>query len=979
MARKPSKEQISEAPPTASARIPCPESIIEKVGKFHEHIDTYRAGDYSEAQLRIDFLNPMLEALGWDVDNKAGYAEAYRDVVYEDALKIGGTSKAPDYGFYIGGRAAGGGRKFFLEAKKPSASLRVDPKPAFQLRRYAYSAQLPLSILTNFREFIVYDTRLKPGAKDSATAGAIVTLKYTEYPNRWHDIASIFSREAILRGSFDKFARAKRKKGMEPLGEAFLKDIEQWRADLAKEIASSNPDITVEDLNFAVQRTIDRIIFLRICEDRGIEPIGNLQQLLNGGQVYARMGQIFRGADDRYNSGIFHFPAAGKRPDPDRTEAPDDLTLDLELRDQPIKKLIRGLYDQPNLYTAYEFSFIPPEILGQVYEQFLGKVITLTPAHRVRIEEKPEVRKAGGVYYTPSYIVDYIVRNTVGVLMEGKAPKEAAKLRILDPASGSGSFLIGAYQYLLDWHLRWYLDNDPDSHCKGANPPLMRTPIRSLDGTESKLPSSRSRASSGRYDYRLTTAKRKEILLNSIYGVDIDDQAVEVTKLSLLLKVLEGESHDSINAQVRIFHQRALPDLGKNIKCGNSLISDDFNDTDLSEGDRKRINKFNWQREFPRIFRSGGFDAVIGNPPYIFGEYHNVNTKPYLETNMRTAKGQYDTYWLFIERGVQLTRKGGRFSLIVPDALLARDQCESVRETLISAGLTSLYHCGSVFLAGVSAVVFTIEKGSKSSKIAAEIRQDTAAIEQHRCSLRRFVQDDCKRFLIHATDDEAKLLSQIIRSAKPLREYGRISRGEEIGKKHVLERGPVPILIGGDIGRYSLEQPSRFIRKATKDKALYASPKIVIVKTGVRCIASIDHDSVVTMQSVYNLHLADGSPKPQCVLAVLNSRLVAWLIHKTFTAYKLLFPQLNQTTIEAVPIPVPDAKRSARIVKLVDRLFDLRQKITAAKIPSDKERISREIESADRNIDRLVYELYGLSVDEIAIVERDTEPPAVSA
>lgn len=229
-----------ESSPSAPEKTPCPGIMLEKVRQFHEHIETYQSGDYNEAQLRIDFINPMLEALGWDVDNKQGYAEAYRDVVYEDALKIGGASKAPDYGFYIGGRAAGGGRKFFLEAKRPSVALRVDPKSAFQLRRYAWTAGLPLSILTNFRECLVFDTRIKPNAKDSATTAAILTLKFTEYPERWHEIASVFSRESILRGSFDKFAQAKRKKGMEPLGEAFLNDIEEWRAMLAREIAQQS-------------------------------------------------------------------------------------------------------------------------------------------------------------------------------------------------------------------------------------------------------------------------------------------------------------------------------------------------------------------------------------------------------------------------------------------------------------------------------------------------------------------------------------------------------------------------------------------------------------------------------------------------------------------------------------------------------------------------------------------------------------------
>ena len=252
------------------------------------------------------------------------------------------------------------------------------------------------------------------------------------------------------------------------MDDAFLDEIERWRADLARNLALRNPKLSQRDLNFAVQRTIDRIVFLRICEDRGIEVYGRLQALLNGEHTYRRLYQLFREADERYNSGLFHF-----QKEKDRVEPPDDLTPELEIDDAVLKKIIRRLYypDSP-----YEFSVLPADILGQVYEQFLGKVIRLTDGHQAKIEDKPEVKKAGGVYYTPTYIVDYIVKNTVGKLLENKTPKQAAKLRILDPACGSGSFLIGAYQYLLDWHRDWYSDNDPKKWATGKNPAIYQGP-----------------------------------------------------------------------------------------------------------------------------------------------------------------------------------------------------------------------------------------------------------------------------------------------------------------------------------------------------------------------------------------------------------------------------------------------------------------------------------------------------------------------
>src|SRR5216117_687408 len=520
-----------------------PAEIRELTERFERNKDAYRSPQYNETQLRREFLDPFFKALGWDIDNEQGYAEAYKDVIHEDSIKVGEATKAPDYCFRIGGA-----RKFFLEAKRPSVDIKHDVGPAFQLRRYGFTTKLPLNILSDFEEFAVYDCRFKPDQHDNAAAGRILYIPYTDYAKRWDEIAGIFSRDAVLKGAFDKFAESTRaKRGTADVDDEFLKTIEGWRANLARNLALRNPKRTQRELNFAVQRIIDRIIFLRICEGRGIEEYGRLQALTNGDRIYPRLAQQFEQAEDRYNSGLFHFKS-----EKDRQETPDELTLGLDLDDKLLRDILKSLY-YPE--SPYVFSALPADILGQVYEQFLGKVIRLTEGHRAVVEEKPEVKKAGGVYYTPTYIVDYIVRNTVGKLLENKTPKQAAKLRLLDPACGSGSFLIGAYQYLLDWHRDWYSDNDPKKSATGRNPVLYQAP-----GGE----------------WKLTTTERKRILLQNIFGVDIDAQAVETTKLSLLPKVLEGESKQTLATQLRFYHERALPDLGSNIKCGNSLIGQDF-------------------------------------------------------------------------------------------------------------------------------------------------------------------------------------------------------------------------------------------------------------------------------------------------------------------------------------------------------------------------------------------------------------------
>src|SRR6266545_3523080 len=280
-----------------------PDIVKSLVDRFEQHRDAYRSGRYNETQLRREFLDPFFEALGWDIFNKQSYAEMYKDVIHEDSLEIEGENKAPDYAFRIGGT-----RKFFVEAKKPAVNIEMNIHPAFQLRRYAWSAKLPLGILTDFEEFAIYDCRIKPDKADKASTGRVILLSYKDYIEKWDEIATIFSHEAVLGGSFDRYAEGmKTKKGTTEVDDAFLAEIERWRDLLAKNIALRNPNLTVRELNYAVQMTIDRIVFLRICEDRGVERDEQLKEISAGRNVYENLCQLFQRADMRYNSGLFHF------------------------------------------------------------------------------------------------------------------------------------------------------------------------------------------------------------------------------------------------------------------------------------------------------------------------------------------------------------------------------------------------------------------------------------------------------------------------------------------------------------------------------------------------------------------------------------------------------------------------------------------------------------------------------------------------
>jgi len=957
-----------------------PKSILSLVERFELYQESYRSGQYNEAQLRHDFLDPFWEILGWDIHNKQGFAEAYRDVIYEGALRIGHATKAPDYCFRIGGT-----RKFFLEAKKPSVLIKEDVSPAFQLRRYAWSAKLPLSVLSNFEEFVVYDTHVRPVKDDPASTARIFCCTFREYAEKWDWIASIFSRDAVLKGSFDKFAEGTRaKRGTASVDDAFLDEIEAWRKSLAQNLALRNPKLTQRELNFAVQTIIDRVIFLRICEDRNIEDYGRLLALVNGGDIYQRLCELFQEADDKYNSGLFHFKAEKGRHEP-----PDELTPGLHVDDKLLRDVLRNLY-YPE--SPYEFSVLSIDILGQVYERFLGKTIRLTEGHRAVVEEKPEVKKAGGIYYTPTYIVNYIVRNTVGKLLEGKTPAQVAKLRILDPACGSGSFLIGAYQYLLDWHLDWYAANDPEKRTKGSKPVLLQVGARG---------------------WRLTIAERKRILLNNIFGVDIDSQAVEVTKLSLLLKVLEGETEQTLQPMLRFFHERALPDLGENIKCGNSLVDSDFYDRQqmllLNENERFRINHFDWSGEdgFSEVMRTGGFDVVIGNPPYILlqQDFRDDRQIKYFRSKFEGASYKLDTYHLFIEQGIRLSRQGGRCGMITPANFLTNNYLHKLRHLILERSAVDhiLVVDGGVFQ-GVSVdnAVLVLAPGKKTMQdfaIVHALATSTGFQETSRVvvSIKRSLRD--KHVLFTGSSDRvlSALWEKVANKSVSLGEIADINFGKQLRDRNKFQEDVVsvadlkavrrnyrPCYTGRDVARYRLEWSNLAClnddiaqRGGCWDVAKHdAKSKLVTRQIGRYPDFAIDARGYQCLNTMFMVNLKVMEPSPRFVLGVLNSKLMQRLWLDRFYDQRRTFPKIKGTYLKQLPIVRLNLANQAErahynyLEKLAQRMVELHRK--QAKTPAEQTALARQIAATDAQIDRLVYQLYGLTEQEIKIVESAT-------
>jgi hypothetical protein len=952
---------------------------------FANNRQSFHAQGVKEAHIRQSLIDPFFEALGWDMRNAAMVAPQYREVITEDSLDIEGQQKAPDYTFRVGTLA-----KFYVEAKKCGVNINIDMGPAYQLRRYGFSARLALSILTDFEELGVYDCASRPRPNDKASHGRIQYYGFAEYPDRWREIWDVFSREAVWSGTFDQYAASKRKRGTSEVDSEFLKDIEGWRDVLARNLAIRISDLSADDLNAAVQKIIDRIIFLRMAEDRGLESYGQLHKLCEQPDIYNRfMSGLCQKADQKYNSGLFHFEK-----EPGVSEAPDSLTPDLTVDDNVLKPILQSLYFEHG--CPYHFGVLPVEILGTVYERFLGKVIRLTAGHQAKVEEKPEVRKAGGVYYTPAYIVNYIVLNTVGKQVEGKSPadlsgsKTKPPFRVLDMACGSGSFLLGAYQFLLDHCLQWHQANPSKKHAGAV--------YQNAKG-----------------ETRLTIAERKRILITHIFGVDIDRQAVETTKLSLLLKALEGENDSSLSQQMSLFHERALPNLSYNIKCGNSLIASDFS---MHPEDLVRVNAFDWPAQFPDAMKAGGFDAIIGNPPYVLlsPDIIDGQTIEYLR-RYEVAQYKTDLFHLFIQKGIVLARENGLFGMIVPNTWLTLQFTDRLRRYIVESTTISevvmfdhlVFEHANVF----TALLFVEKQNpAPTNKIAirkvmeAYSAKDIAEVPVNNVMQSFWKDSEGCIFETRLTGVEGKFVQRLIKNFPSLESVARASLGCQAynSSKHTKEqienrvfhadhkkgKDYLPELAGNDIGRYIinrvrgqwikygpwlhdyrtmdwLEGPRILIREISGPKphslfAVYIEASYCNYKT----ILNVNPSNKTTFSMKY-------------LLGILNSRLISFLY--PFVSNKLVaqaFPRLSVGDIKRLPIAAVDMKnlveksRYDKLVGLVDKMLSLTPKLREATSESEKAALQNAITTTDAEIDRMVYKLYGLTEGEIKIVEDGT-------
>jgi hypothetical protein len=536
----------------------------------------------------------------------------------------------------------------------------------------------------------------------------------------------------------------------------------------------------------------------------------------------------------------------------------------------------------------------------------------------------------------------------------------------VDPACGSGSFLIGAYQYLLNWHKNYYTTNGKVSKGGKSNP---LTP-----------------------EGNLTTAEKKRILLNNIFGVDIDVNAVEVTKLSLLLKCMEGETEASIASQLRLFNERVLPTLDDNIKSGNSLVDTDIYDSQLDLGEEKKIKPFNWQKAFSHVFKHGGFDVVIGNPPYVM--LQNLETREVFDYSLRkfeSAKYKIDTYQIFTEQSVKLLKENGLLGFITPNTFLKNIHSEPLRKFILNNCILQeiLLFNYSVFAdASVDTCIFIIEKSKeiKNNKLIVK-KADTPFFvnEVTQLSQSQFEKNNRTDYNLTISNSDSEILNKISKQSKPLGTYcgayfgiQTFDRTKYVSNSKKSKKYE-PVIDGGNIEPYRLKSATEFVNyipsaiKSGGNETVYRQDRICIRQIGATPISTFVPANIFTLNTIYNVYLKEkNASNIKFLLGIINSNATKFFWRKSNSDEKKTFPKIKKEGILSIPVPLinnQNKQHHDEIVKLVNQLLVLNKKKATSKLLAKISQIEIKIEYCENRINHLVYELYDLTEEEIALVE----------
>lgn len=893
----------------------------------------------SEEQIKFEYIEPLLLALGWrreDIEKEQRVLKGRADYI----LKIGNQEV------------------LVIEAKRTGVQLTEEE--GRQAVSYAYHRKIKFAVLTNFKQVRIYHALSnikninKNLLRDQRGHLWINCESFDEDFNRlW-----LLSRESFEKGEANKLLSAKDERLSKPIDESILDDLLQYRDWLSKDLKKLRMYLSDPQIDEIVQILIDRLIFMRSVEDRGLEEkdfllnvVKDFQQGRTTKRLWELLKEQFRIFNKTYNSKLF-----------------EEGLLEKEgfFDEDTLIKVIRGLYfGTKGQQERYLFDEIRGDLLGNIYEQYLGTILKGTEK-RVKLKEGTGKRKKMGIYYTPSYIVDYIVKNTAGEYIKDKTIDEILGVRILDPACGSGSFLIRAFRYVCE----------------------------AVEGRLKKGERSDKWHTFKDYKGRLNLGQKITILTNCIYGVDLDEKAVELAQLNLLLLLLEDETRDT--------KKRLLPPMKDNIKCGNSIIDD------LAISDKA----FNWQAQFPDIFRQGGFDVVIGNPPY--GIVFKEEEKHFLEEHLPTFKRNNDLYVAFVERAINLLLKQrGLFSFIIPNTYLIGPYFDNLKKTIlektkivkiIDFGINQIFKDPNVFNS-----IIVLENESDYSireknninffdvplfenLDVSNLEEVSTKTEIVQSQFNDLIWKPKNKVIEKINRQKDKILDEICYVKDIGFNYWSIgrgkTRGDSIGSKVLYDgerknQKDIPFLKGRDINRYYYAFGNHWLRhnyETFLDKKvdifrfspefLEASPKIIYRQTADRIIATIDLDKYYLDKTVH-LVIPKENVKLNMLslLGVLNSKLMLYFYRDTVREEGRTFAQVKTIYIKRIPLKFNE-QIEKKISELVMQMLSLQKKYHSEKLAGrEKELLEQQIKQVDWQINQEVYKLYSMTEEEKKIIE----------
>ncbi len=894
------------------------QAIKKLVEDFRGNYSSYKKLAESDVETKL-VEELFITILGWDK----------KDFFKQENVRRGDKRGRADYTFYIGDKIV-----FYLEVKKVGISL--DKEADRQVISYALSRKVPLAISTNFEQMNIFCVE-----QENALKNVFRTFKTPEdYGNNFSDLWFL-SKESFEKGLLLKKAEEEgRLKRRISIDKQLLDDLMRIRSLIASDIEKKYPTkYTINEKDDIIQRILDRLIFIRRCEDTGINPDNlTLAEIkhISDEKAYLKLKYIFKRYDEVYNSGLF---TIGKDNDCDKINIDGDI----------IQKLVYYLYESKDGEYVYNFDWIDADILGQVYEQYLGKILAQTKSGRAKLHEGQAHRKEQGIYYTPTYIVDYIVKNTVGELLKDKKV-DIRKIKILDPACGSGSFLIKAFDYV-------------NAHLSGGE-----------EAKQHKLDSQGS--------YSVKT----DIVKNNIFGVDLDNKAVEITKLNLLLKAAEKN--------------RKLPEeLDMHIRHGNSLIDDE----DVSK------ESFQWKGEF----EEGSFDVVIGNPPW--GADFNYKDADFFASRYSISKKNINSFDLFVRRAILLLKEKGYFGFVIPKNSIKSNDYTLLRKFILENTLIKRLNLFGVF-EGVTqefiVLIFIKDKGSIKNKGKNRILIN----DQNKLEQERFYQNT--NYIFNPNLGELFSIFNKVEQGKALEEIIVIRRGEEISKKGEVfccyscnnwfpaskqekkncphcnkelflkrcnkynlvkenkdENHTTPIITGEDVSPYKVVIKNYYdISKkgiSYKNNDFYSGDRLLMNKIAATFKVGFISEDAFCTQNVYSIKAVKEPQHLKVLLALFNSKLWLFYYEKKFNLGAKITTAISIDNIRQLKFPVLKEISSKTIANLVDRMLLLNKQLQSLgdKKTAQTAKLEEEIKRTDQEIDELVYKLYGITEEEKKIIE----------